>query len=762
MSEPWIILPPTSPALLRRRVVIVILFSLLGLLYATVTPIFEISDEVSHYPVIDYIADHGRLPVQNDARLYEWDWEAAQPPLYYALAALIVAPFNRDELESHLIDNPHGKVGIGLATDNHNFVLHDWEAEAFPWRGTALHVRLVRMFSLLLGAGAVWMVFAVVRLALPDHPAAALAALCLTAFNPMFIAISGSVNNDTLVNFLAPAAFAVMLTMWRFGFAWRRVAALGLLCTLASAAKLSGTILFIPAGLVITLVVWRERLPFRRLIFSAAIMAILWGGLFGWWYLRNLRLYDDPLANNHMAETVGLREETITVWELFREEQFSFFAAYWGWFGALNILAPMRLFYLAYGLVGAAAIGLLPPILVNRGRKKDWLPLRQQSGGWGVRSMPQGDAIPLLLLTLALLLGIYSLITWTLKTPASQGRLLFPFMAAINTWMALGLVRLLKRRRAVVAATLLLPYAFYCGWILIPHAFRLPTELAALPAEAQAVDVQYDTIQLLGYKIDNAPIEADNLLEVTLYWRPTQQTAVPLSFYIQVFAPDREGNPIEIGKLDSYPGRGLLRSDTWQTDVIYADSYRLELKDTDRVTFPFEPRLKVGWRDHATDDEIPAQTTGGEPIDSVMLRGGRVIASSVEMDNQPLAEFGSLIRLYQADVTHRTDGFALDVVWEAAQPITEDFIVFVQLVNPQNPTQPLAFGDSAPRWDWWRTSLWVAHNRFRDRYFVPLPSDFPAGEYHLLLGFYRPSDFTRLAVNVPPYPDAVGIPVEIQ
>ena len=40
-------------------------FMLLASTYSVVTPVFEASDEISHYPVIQHIATTGALPVQN-------------------------------------------------------------------------------------------------------------------------------------------------------------------------------------------------------------------------------------------------------------------------------------------------------------------------------------------------------------------------------------------------------------------------------------------------------------------------------------------------------------------------------------------------------------------------------------------------------------------------------------------------------------------------------------------------------------------------
>ena len=730
-------LPPTPPAIKKRRAAITLGFALLAIAYSVITPIFEISDELSHYPVIDYIADNGALPVQNVNRENPWDWEAAQPPLYYALAALIVAPFDRDDLETHIIDNPHAKVGIGLATDNHNFVLHDWDAQKFPWAGTPLHVHLLRFFSIALATGAVWMTFTVARLTAPEKPTVALVALALTAFNPMFIAISASVNNDNLINLLAPTTFAATLTVWRRGFTWGRVVALALLGTLAAASKLSGLIVFIPAGLVIALVVLRDRLPLTYVALAALIFVVVWGGLFGWWYARNLDLYDEPFGNDHMAETVGPREESISLPDLIREEKFSFFAAYWGWFGALNILAPQNLFNYAYGMLALAGIGWAFRIVKTR-----ILPITK----------PDSPIIPIFLMLLTLAFALYGLITWTLKTPASQGRLLFPFNALISTLIAIGLVESLGRRWSILITAPLLMYAIIAGVYTIPRAFQRPETINELPESAHGVDVRYGDIELLGYEIDEAPIRPDELLDVTLYWRPLGQTDEPLSFFIQVFGPDDDFEPVEVGKLDSYPERGLLRSDTWEANQIYADRYRLELNH-ENATLPYEPRLRIGWRDNATDEEIPATTSAGDPIDTVVVRGGGV-SNYLSGGGHREWVYGNTISMTDGTASPMPDGVMVGVSFKALRPITEDFTIFAHLIG-RGPREPVGFGDGPPRRGWWPSSKWIPGDTFSDRFFIPWPESGPLrpDEYVVRFGFYRPDDFTRLLV-VGPFPES--------
>jgi hypothetical protein len=739
-------IPPTPAQWQARRKAITLAFFLLCLLYATVTPIFEISDEVSHYPVVDYLADYGRLPVQDKARLREYDWEAAQPPLYYALAALLVAPFNRDDMEGFLVDNPHAKVGIGLARDNHNFVLYDPRQADFPWGGTPLHVRLVRLFSILLGVGSVWWSFSLARLAFPERPALALIAQAMTAFNPMFIAITASVNNDNLVICLSTLGLCLSLQVWREGFTWPRALILALVCTLCAAAKVSGMILFAPAGLAVAAALWRDKQPRWWIPAAGLLFLAVWGGLFGWWYLRNWDLYADPLGNRHMAETVGLRQEAINLPDLIRQEGFSFYAAYWGWFGTLNILAPMSLFYYTNLLWGLGALGL----------------------GLGLMKAPRAwpELIPPLLLLIPLLLGLMGLIQWTMLTPASQGRLLFPYSAALHSLIAWGMLRIIRPGPALLLTGLLGAFAAYGALVSIPQAYRLPAQLTTLPPTANPASVNYGPVQLVGYEIEPGPIEPGELLGLTLYWQAEARTQSPLSFYVQVFGPGPDFlDTIEVGKLDSYPGRGLLRTDTWPTGVIYADQYWIELEGA--AEEPYQPRLKVGWWDFATRQEVPPLDANGELIPSVILRGGAVVKQQGEPSGPPLATFGGRIDLLALEAHRMPGGLWLKPIWKLqGDPLGEDFTVFVQLIRPDEPNTPLAFGDRPPRHGWWPTSLWQPGGVIQDGYWLPLPEDLPAGAYEIRLGFYRPSDFTRLGVEPglhpnASHPDSYALPIQL-
>ena len=198
-------------------------FTVLGLLYSAVVPIFEASDEVWHYPLVEHLAREWTLPVQPlepGASSGPWRQEASQPPLYYAIAAALTAwidtsptaaPYDLNTVR-HL--NPH--VAAGVVTpdgSNPNLVVHNPALERFPWRGAVLAVHVVRIFSVLLGTWAVYLTWALVRELYPEHPQLALLAAAIHAFTPMVLFVNASVNNDNLIVPLCSLALLMMVRL---------------------------------------------------------------------------------------------------------------------------------------------------------------------------------------------------------------------------------------------------------------------------------------------------------------------------------------------------------------------------------------------------------------------------------------------------------------------------------------------------------------------------------------------------------------------
>ena len=200
----------------RLLAVILGLFILLGVTYAVTTPVFEASDELWHYPMIQHLANGNSLPVQvfDPALAGPWKQEASQPPLYYYLGAALTFWIDTSDMAQVRWLNPHVDNGIIAEDGNINLAIHDpaWNA----WQGTLLAVRIVRVFSVFLSAGTVFLTYLIAKAVAPGRPEVALGATAVNAFLPMFLFISGAVNNDNLAILLA--SLAVWLMISDFGF----------------------------------------------------------------------------------------------------------------------------------------------------------------------------------------------------------------------------------------------------------------------------------------------------------------------------------------------------------------------------------------------------------------------------------------------------------------------------------------------------------------------------------------------------------------
>lgn len=539
-----------------RLALILGLFVALGTTYSVVTPLFEASDEFLHYPVVVHLQRTGRLPVQQPGVATAWDQEGSQPPLYYALGAALTAWIDTGDLEQVRARNPHGKFGLAADPDNKNLVIHT-DAERFPWRGTVLAVHVLRFCGVALGAGSVTLTYALARTVWPERSWLPVLAAALVAFNPMFIFLSASVNNDNLIVFLGSWALLLNARVLRDGLPTRRAATLAVVLGLAALTKLSGLTLLPVTGAALAVHAHRTG-GWRRTLATGLGMAAGMLLIAGWWYARNLRLYGELTGLHTMVAIAGPRED-VSVRALVRELP-GFFAAYWAFFGAASILADP----LAYRFFGAISLAAVAGLAV-----------------WLYRQVRAGEREGLLLpgfLALQVAVTLVALLRWTLLTYGSQGRLLFPVIGAISGLMALGLLTWLPNRLHPVATALvgapLLLVAAISPFRYIAPAYEPPPAVAALPAEAEPIGARYGTVEVVAVRA-GAVDTSTGRLPATLYLRAVEPADDEMSLYLRAAGPDGE----TIGRLFSYPGGGNLPVTQMETGVIYEDTYSLHLSE---------------------------------------------------------------------------------------------------------------------------------------------------------------------------------------
>jgi len=186
-------------------------YLLLGFVYSLTVPLFEAPDELYHYAFVKHLADGHGLPVlRSPGQIGLWRQEGGQPPLYYILGALLTRWIDTRDASRVILRNPHADVGRVTPDRNVNIIVHT-SREHFPFRGTVLAVHLLRIFSVALGALAVWRGYKLACEVLSQRGALPLYVMAMIAFQPMFLFITSSVNNDALAIFLGTFALELIV-----------------------------------------------------------------------------------------------------------------------------------------------------------------------------------------------------------------------------------------------------------------------------------------------------------------------------------------------------------------------------------------------------------------------------------------------------------------------------------------------------------------------------------------------------------------------
>ena len=115
---------------------------------------------------------------------------------------------------------------------------------------------------------------------------------------------------------------------------------------------------------------------------------------------------------------------------------------------------------------------------------------------------------------------------------------------------------------------------------------------------------------------------------------------------------------------------------------------------------------------------------------------------------QPVeASFGDQIGLLSfgaAESVAPGESLAVRLYWTARRPLTEDYIVFVHLLDGKG--ERVTSYDSVPRGRTSPTSTWLPGDVVPDALYLPIAPDIPVGTYQLWVGIYTWPDMVRLPV----------------
>jgi len=397
-------------------VVILIVYFIVGTLYASATPVWQAPDEPAHYNYVRSLATGKGFPKMepgdyDQAYLSELtsrgfppelsiaplEYEDHQPPLYYLLAAPIY-----------------------------------WVS-----KGSVLALRL---FSVALGCGAVAMVMAIIYEFWPAQPWLAWFGGGLVAFVPQFVAITAAISNDVLVFVL------LWLWLWLALRYLRGMVSPWVLGAVAGAVLLTKSTGYgvLPLTLLIAYLRYRRvgmtRSWLLRQLVALFVPALGLGGL---WWIRNLTVYgglDVMGLRQHAAVAIGQPRTFDWIADqgfvsFLRGAALTVFRSFWGQFGWMGVVVDQRIYQ---GLAIFSVLTVYGAL---------WRLVEALQRGLEPR---QRDA--LILLGTAALITLVMFLGYNVMFVQHQGRYLFPMLPLLALGAALGWQRLLEPRMAVISA----------------------------------------------------------------------------------------------------------------------------------------------------------------------------------------------------------------------------------------------------------------------------------------------------------------------
>lgn len=717
-------------------------YLLFAALYGVVTPLFEASDELWHYPMVQYIATHGfALPVQRAGVETTWRQEGSQPPLYYMMAAALTFWLDTSDLPQIRYVNPHADIGVVVPDRNVNMTVHT-AARQMPLSGAALAVYLSRGLSIALGALTVWLTYLLARKLFPKHRRVALLAMMLTAFNPMFLFISASVNNDNLSTMLATALLVCIAHLLKRTES-PSIAQLVLIGALSGAGMLAKfNIGFLLPIIALALAINAYRLrSLRTFLIGASVTGSLTILIGAWWYVRNWHLYGDPTGLNVFLDIVGRRAIPANAAQLWSERH-TFLMSYWGFFGGVNV--PLQDFvYTVFN--GIAALCILGLALSALGRHL-----------WRVNALWIARAVSLV--WIAVLFG--GLLRWTSETWASQGRLMFAAIAPISTWLAFGAYRLGGRRFAAFIATWHI-FAALLGLSTIFLAYRPPQLLAQPPAGALrsatfAEPASPERAALALYTATPLDLTAQPAEYVTFSVHFQQLATMRRDWSVFIHLENEAGTIV--AQRDVFLGNGLWATSQMQhLGQFWQNTFAVRLPD--HAYAPQTLTIWLGFYDLKTGERMIGQA---QEISENRVRLGTVRVmprrANSTIPNPMHANLGDAVVLigYQVEPLSAQVGetLTLTLYWQRLRPLDVDYRVFAQLVQP-NTTNVYAQSDGMPA-AWTRpTSTWSEGEIIVDQHTLRVREDTPLGDWTLIAGMYRLREsadgetFERLRLHLP-------------
>ncbi len=594
---------------------LLVVFSIFALTYSLVIPLFEGPDEDDHFRYTQYLADHRALPVQKfEMGGGEAGHQGWQPPLYYALAALVISPLDTSDYAERLQRNPAQSFTGDIACCGRNLYFH-FDAEDFPYQRTTLAVHLARGVTILFGVVCVYAIYALTLTLFPAQKYLALATTAFAVLNPSFLFSGTLVSNDIPLVAFCTLAFLVMakILLGQWNANWKSFSLLGIFVALAILTKTTalGLLPLVFIFIIYVALCQHSHLNISRLTFDGLRFTVYVSlpilALTAWYFLRNQFLYGDPLAYKLIAASaLPPRDAPLTFAELTQINLPWLWQTFWG--GPTPGDFPQILLTIFLVTSFLALIGFMFHVLR----------LKNQLGA---------NRLLILGLLLAWLAFIFIAQLQFIRTASGtdQGRYLFPAIVTFALIFVLGSSEIVWRFFSRVRRTFpfslaqravsIFTTAFFIAlaafvlfaYTLPAYAQPAPFNPTTLAQRGAPLDANFENgMSLRGVSLSSRAVSCNEKLGVTLFW--TTDARIKETYRVFAHLVNAQGNVA--GNKDVIPGRGAFptvywKAGEWLEDTIYVPINRGARSGTYNVivgAYKFgEPEQRVNLKNSQED-----------------------------------------------------------------------------------------------------------------------------------------------------------------
>ncbi len=442
---------------------IIALALLLALLYALIIRPWMQPDEPRHFEIVQHVGRLGKLSVGFDDRRADWEQAIiadmeAQDFWWYGFSMIGWDPDNLPQSFNEI----WGDYFATLFSQQPLFysiagmVYRAWADDL----SLSQAVVVMRLFNILLYAGMLAGMWALLQALLPARPRLSLAVLAFVALWPSHLTIAASVTNDIFVELVVVWLLYALARTLREGPSPALLAAAVLLAVLAVLSKRTG--LGAVAALPLALLLWAaahlgRRRSWRVWAGVAGLIAAAGGAGFLLWRvaMTSGKLY--RITPQRLAQLADPALWQQAPWDQYGEVLLHSFV---GWFGWLRVLLPPTFYAAGVGLLGLAVVGWGVSLF-----RRERTPL----AGWQRRGFLLLAAV--FAGQIVLVLGRELIWQFWTRGVIPQARYLYPALPALALLLVWGWRGLLPRRwraPALIAGLLgLVGYNLYLLFFLL-------------------------------------------------------------------------------------------------------------------------------------------------------------------------------------------------------------------------------------------------------------------------------------------------------